>query len=350
MELKFNLSTHRLMELFEEGISDEADALIAATLPYTSRLAPAVGEKIHYWAARMHYAMGNWDGALHHLSMIDSEGPLRAEAADAAAQILVRRDQRNDAEARLRNAGLPDDPSDPSFVATASGMIVSLSMLAQSRGEPDRALALSRELLAHKQTAGLPYGPDLVRLAIEHGDLDTARNVVEQAYGTPAPRAEGAALGQAMLDDDIDGLRQLAEEYERITWRDYQAFALEELAVRLGRAGDVTGARAALTKATKLYGDIGAALDIRRAVSRLRRHGVHRGSRSVHRRATHGWESLTATEKRVAELVAAGLSNPDIAGQLFVTRATVQTHVSSILAKLHMTSRVELIRQQLMSR
>ena len=52
--------------------------------------------------------------------------------------------------------------------------------------------------------------------------------------------------------------------------------------------------------------------------------------------------ALTVTEHRVAALVAAGFSNPAIAAQMFLSRRTVQTHVSSILAKLALTSRVEI--------
>jgi DNA-binding NarL/FixJ family response regulator len=49
----------------------------------------------------------------------------------------------------------------------------------------------------------------------------------------------------------------------------------------------------------------------------------------------------------VAELVATGISNPDIASRLFLSRNTVQTHVSHILAKLGARSRAEIIRQSL---
>jgi DNA-binding NarL/FixJ family response regulator len=48
------------------------------------------------------------------------------------------------------------------------------------------------------------------------------------------------------------------------------------------------------------------------------------------------------TEWRVTDLVAAGLSNPDIAERMFPPRRTVQTHVSHVLAKTGFTSRVEL--------
>ena len=46
-------------------------------------------------------------------------------------------------------------------------------------------------------------------------------------------------------------------------------------------------------------------------------------------------------EQQVAELVAAGRSNPDIAGQLFISRRTAESHVSRILAKLQIASRWE---------
>jgi DNA-binding NarL/FixJ family response regulator len=47
----------------------------------------------------------------------------------------------------------------------------------------------------------------------------------------------------------------------------------------------------------------------------------------------------------VAYLVAMGRSNPDIAAELFLSRNTVQTHVSHILAKLGVRSRAEIVRE-----
>ncbi|MDP8909541.1 MAG: helix-turn-helix transcriptional regulator, partial [Chloroflexota bacterium] len=50
-------------------------------------------------------------------------------------------------------------------------------------------------------------------------------------------------------------------------------------------------------------------------------------------------ESLTASELRVARLAAAGLTNREIAQQLYVTRKTVEMHVSNALKKLGISSR-----------
>jgi len=79
-----------------------------------------------------------------------------------------------------------------------------------------------------------------------------------------------------------------------------------------------------------------------RADARLRPLGVRRGQRGRRRRTTTGWQALTPTELTVAGLVSAGLSNPDIAGELFLSRRTVQTHVSHILAKIGARSRQEI--------
>jgi pimeloyl-ACP methyl ester carboxylesterase/DNA-binding CsgD family transcriptional regulator len=55
-----------------------------------------------------------------------------------------------------------------------------------------------------------------------------------------------------------------------------------------------------------------------------------------------GWESLTAAEIDVSRLVAEGLSNPDIARKLFVSRYTVESHLKHIFTKLSLSSRAEL--------
>jgi DNA-binding NarL/FixJ family response regulator len=55
--------------------------------------------------------------------------------------------------------------------------------------------------------------------------------------------------------------------------------------------------------------------------------------------------ALTPTETKIARMVAVGRSNPDIAAELFLSRNTVQTHVSHILSKLGAHSRAEIIRQ-----
>jgi DNA-binding CsgD family transcriptional regulator len=67
-----------------------------------------------------------------------------------------------------------------------------------------------------------------------------------------------------------------------------------------------------------------------------------RRQRSVGRRPSVGWDSLTATEALVAGLVARGFSNSEIADELLISRYTVETHVKHIFQKVGVRSRVEL--------
>jgi DNA-binding NarL/FixJ family response regulator len=109
----------------------------------------------------------------------------------------------------------------------------------------------------------------------------------------------------------------------------------------LASHGQTAEARAALTAALELYDRLGATWDAARARSRLREFGVRSRRPGGTRLPRAGWGALTDTERKVADLVAEGQSNPDIAARMFISRRTVQSHVSSILTKLNCTSRVE---------
>jgi predicted ATPase/class 3 adenylate cyclase/DNA-binding CsgD family transcriptional regulator len=80
----------------------------------------------------------------------------------------------------------------------------------------------------------------------------------------------------------------------------------------------------------------GAELTLEQALEWARR---GRGSR---RRPAGGWESLTPTEARVAELVADGLTNAEVAERMFVSPATVKTHMAHIFKKLDVNNRASL--------
>jgi len=64
--------------------------------------------------------------------------------------------------------------------------------------------------------------------------------------------------------------------------------------------------------------------------------------RGERRRPAAGWDSLTPAEVEVVRAVASGLSNPEIAAKLFVSRNTVKTHLRHVFAKLDVGSRAEL--------
>ena len=117
--------------------------------------------------------------------------------------------------------------------------------------------------------------------------------------------------------------------------------AHEASGVALATAGRPADPRRHLTAAVDAYEQLGAVRDIDRIDAMARRIGMRRGQRGRRSRPRHGWDSLT-TERRVAHLVAAGLSNPVIAERMFLSRRTIQTHVSHILTKTGLTSRIEI--------
>jgi DNA-binding CsgD family transcriptional regulator len=191
---------------------------------------------------------------------------------------------------------------------------------------------------------------DAVRLAVKTGDLATAQALAGQAatlaVGSEIPHRQANALYcRGLLDHDAARLLAAAERYGEAGRPLLCAKALEAAAGEFVRAGDRDRARAAFTQAVEVYTSLGAAMDVARLQATFRAHGIRRGPHAKHRRAQSGWESLTPTEAKVAKLVEEGLSNPEIAAKLLLSRRTVATHVSHILRKLDVHSRTEIARE-----
>jgi DNA-binding CsgD family transcriptional regulator len=94
----------------------------------------------------------------------------------------------------------------------------------------------------------------------------------------------------------------------------------------------------AAQEAHRWFAAIGAVRAAERAFSLLRRMGMVRPPRS----GRSAGATLTPREQEVAALVADGLSNAAIANRLFLSRATVASHIANILAKLNFTSRSQI--------
>jgi DNA-binding CsgD family transcriptional regulator len=153
-----------------------------------------------------------------------------------------------------------------------------------------------------------------------------------------------ASLVHGTLGADPGMIEAAATELAEAGRLTAEAFAREELAVAAATAGDRDRAAAALDAALAGYQRMGAVPDRDRALGRLRALGLRRGSREAHRDTDFGWASLTATEHRITALVRDGLTNREIGTRLFVSPRTVQTHVSHILQKTGLRSRVEIAR------
>jgi DNA-binding CsgD family transcriptional regulator len=123
-----------------------------------------------------------------------------------------------------------------------------------------------------------------------------------------------------------------------------RASAAEDLGHLLAMTAQRADAVAQLDSALAGYGQAGASRDVARVRRRLRRLGVRRRSRAAAHRPSSGWTGLTPTEQVTANLVAQGLSNQQVAGQMYVSAHTVAYHLRQIFRKLGINSRVELAR------
>jgi DNA-binding CsgD family transcriptional regulator len=207
-----------------------------------------------------------------------------------------------------------------------------------------------------QRTAILPLFPidvtdeiPLVRIALAAGDDELAKLAARQAdrraQRNPhvATIIATAAHVRGLLMSDIDELERAVELFATAPRPVVRAYALEDLGVARAGAGAVDAAVEAFDDALVLYADAGADWDAGRVRSRLRDHGIRR--RLVPReRAETGWAAMTDSELAVARLVAQGLTNREVAEQLFVSPHTVSSHLRSIFAKLDINSRLALAR------
>ena len=191
---------------------------------------------------------------------------------------------------------------------------------------------------------------DAVRLATETGNLSTAQSLAGHAAALAAEseiphRQANALYCRGLLDHDAPRLLAAAGRYDDASRPLLTAKALEAAAGHFVDAGDRDQARGAFTHAVEVYTSLDAAADVARLQATFRAHGIRRGPHARHRRARSGWDSLTATEIKIAAFVEEGLSNPEIAARLLLSRRTVATHVSHILKKLDVHSRIDIARE-----
>ncbi len=225
-------------------------------------------------------------------------------------------------------------------------------------------LSLGDALAANRRLGGLPeeldamgyWNPgvrpvyaDAAEARIGAGELDVDPLIDElerrgESLDNPWARAAAARCRGLLLAARGDMAAATAElerallEHERSPQpleRGRTLLALGSVYRRKKRRAD---ARRTLTLALELFDNLGAPLWAERAAAELGRiPGRGRAS-----------GELSETERRVAELVAEGLSNKEIASRLFVTVRTVEANLSKVYAKLGIRSRTELA--SLMSR
>jgi DNA-binding CsgD family transcriptional regulator len=160
-----------------------------------------------------------------------------------------------------------------------------------------------------------------------------------RAFG--GPRAVGVALRAVGLITSGDEGLALLDEAATVLARSgavlEHARALIDLGGALRHRGRRTDARQPLRDGLDAAVRCGADLLVERARDELAATGAH-----PKRERLTGPDALTPSERRVAQLAAQGRSNPEIAQALFVTRRTVETHLTHAYQKLGVSSRDDL--------
>jgi DNA-binding CsgD family transcriptional regulator len=347
---------HAVNALFMAGETEEA----CASYELAVRRARARGDP---------FALSNLLGFLAYVRLrlgrlLDAEADLReglelsraAEAASTAfqwyagtlAEVLIERGGLDEAGAVIESTRLDDQPTENMqlfFLRSARGR---LHLLAH---EPEQAL-LDFQTIIDVAVAGGAFNPvwiparSLAALSLHHLRRDAeAITLIEEeldlarVWGAPVGIAVslrtlglvmGGAEGLAMLEEAVQML-------EPTTARLEHARALVEYGGALRRSKRRIEARERLREGVEIAHRLGALALVAQANDELAATGAR--PRKV---VQTGLETLTASERRVAQLAAEDMSNKDIAQALFVTVKTVEVHLSSAYRKLDISSRRQL--------
>ncbi|HET9894785.1 MAG TPA: helix-turn-helix transcriptional regulator [Streptosporangiaceae bacterium] len=187
----------------------------------------------------------------------------------------------------------------------------------------------------------------LVRGALASGDrsraacLAQATQTLAESKPDECDLTAAAAHARGLIEVDAAMLESAACTYSSPLAR---ANATEDAGQALSERGELGAAIASLRKAYEQYEHQRCAEGMARVRARLRAAGVRLRHWRMAGRPAFGWASLTDTELQIARLVAQGLSNREVAAEVYLSRHTVAFHLRHIFGKLNIGSRVQLAR------
>jgi len=310
------------------------------------------------------------------LTQLLCEAELRAGDTVAVARALQEVDQWavvdwiNGSPVRVR-AALAAVRGDPGSAAALAAEVVATSeanglkwerlgalrvagVAALLAGDPQQAVTSLGAVWEHTQREGVedpgvfPVAGDLAEALVETGRFEAAAEVIGRLRGLAAAQDHPWGLATAQrsaavvtlaggYDDDAAAqLAGAAEAYRALGLGWDAARALLVLGRAQRRAKKRAAARDSLEQARAGFEALGCPGWAQAAAAEL--------DRVSGRRAAAGG-GLTPGERRVAELVAAGLSNKRVAEQLYLSDRTVEAHLSRVYAKLGVASRAQLARR-----
>jgi DNA-binding CsgD family transcriptional regulator len=299
---------------------------------------------------------GRWNEAAeraeqaYELATQTAQRPLEADLLCTKALISAHRGEVDDTRAAARE-GLALAEEVGAGIGARLG-VWALGQLELSLGDHEAARRRLEPLLriSRKNRIVEPgenrYLGDLIEASVAGGRLDEARDILTElekhgrALDRPgvlaiAARCRGlVAAAEGNLKAALEQIGRASDLHDLVPLPFERARTLLVLGQIQRRAKERRAARETLSEALADFDALGAGIWADRARSELARIGGR----------TAAGEELTATERRLAELVAEGCSNKEAAAALFLTPKTVETKLSRIYAKLGIHSRAELTR------
>ena len=307
-------------------------------------------------SALTRFLAGGWDDAIAEVEaareLADEVGENRSLILGDCVMALICVHRNDLARARQAVSATMGQRDEPGPRNRALWAMRADAVVLEAEGEVAAAFALLAECWDRCEGLGLTvdylsFAPDLVRLALASGEReraqDTTAAVAKIAERLDVPSVTGASLRcRGLAESNAEILHAAVTAYARGPRLLELALTSEDAGTAFARQGDTGRARDLLEQAASSYERLGASRDLARTEAVFREAGIRRGRRVARGRPQAGWLSLTPTELLVADLVAEGLSNPQIGARLFISRRTVQAHLAHIFPKLDVTSRAQL--------
>jgi DNA-binding CsgD family transcriptional regulator len=226
----------------------------------------------------------------------------------------------------------------------ASPAVYALAMVDMARARWHDAVARLDQLADTNDPVAVITAPDAVEAAVRAGQPQRAHTALAlyearaDSFPSPAIQARLASC-RALLASGDDATRLFESAIERLDdARPFDRARIQLLAgEHLRRRGQRTSARRLLRNAHTEFEDIGAQPWADRAHAELRATGG-----TARKRTPDTSAQLTPQEQQIARLVSQGLTNKEVATELYLSPRTIDAHLRAMFAKLGITSRREL--------
>ena len=337
---------------------DHAQVLLDKARDDSRSATKAILPAVAYAQAWQHFSVGHLDAADATAQSLVELGQQLGDSMYALNAIIIRlavsllRGETDVAAAQLQRA---NTLSNADSGVRSLGVAVASGWVAAARGGLEEALVTLRPVVegANRSHSYWPLWPCwnglFFEFAVLAGDYEFAGACVDIAETAAARNPgvasyEGVALNlRGRRNNDLDTIAKSADVLGRSPRSSLRALGADTYGRALLDAGRRAAGLAHLDRAWSEYHEMGA-WALRTEVQRVMRGAGARRTKwtAASGRPSTGWQALTETERRVAELIGSGHTNKSAAAELGVSINTIGTHVRAVFTKLSIQSRVQL--------